>query len=275
MTTIDIAPDALAALKARQRRVWDSADYAAVAARIVPIAERLVDAADVPAGSSVLDVATGSGNAALAAARAGGVVTGIDFAPGLLARARTRAQAEGLPVDLLEADAEALPFEDASFDAVISAVGVMFAPDQPRAAAELLRVTRPGGTIALANWTPAGFIGGMLRTVGRYVPPPAGVASPLLWGTEERLAELLGDGVSALLVRRRSFVFRFRSPADFVAFFRATYGPVHAAFAALDEDGQAGLATDLAALAAAGDRSGGPAIAVPSEYLEVIATRAA
>lgn len=275
MTTIDNSPDTLVAIKQKQRATWDSADYAAVATRIVPMAERLIDAADIEAGSTVLDIATGSGNAALAAARAGGVVTGIDFAPGLLARARTRAAAEDLEVTLAEADAEALPFEDASFDAVVSVVGVMFTPDQPRAAAELLRVCRPGGTIALANWTPAGFVGGMLKTVGRHVAPPAGVPSPLLWGTEDRLAELLGDGVSELLVRRRSFVFRFRSAAEFVDFFRANYGPVHKAFGALEEEGQARLAADLQDLASSANRSTGAAVAMPSEYLEVIATRAA
>ena len=275
MTMIDIAPDTLEAIKHTQRATWDSADYAAVATRIVPMAELLIDAADIEAGSTVLDIATGSGNAALAAARAGGVVTGIDYAPGLLERARTRAAAEDLDMTLMEADAEALPFEDASFDAVVSAVGVMFTPDQPRAAAELLRVVRPGGTIALANWTPTSFVGGMLRTVGRHVPPPAGIPSPLRWGTEEALAELLGDAVSELLVRRQTFVFRFRSAAEFVEFFRANYGPVHRAFAALDEEGQARLAADLHDLASSANRSTGSAVAMPSEYLEVIATRAA
>lgn len=274
MTTTDIAPD-FTAIKRRQAATWDSADYAAVATRIVPMAERLIEAADIPAGSTVLDVATGSGNAALAAARAGGEVTGVDFAPGLLHRARVRAEAEGLPITLVEADAEAMPFEDASFDAVVSAVGVMFTPDQPRAAAELLRVCRPGGTIALANWTPTGFVGAMLRTIGRHVPPPAGVPSPALWGTEDRLAALLGPGVSELLVRRREFVFRFRSAAEYVDFFRVNYGPVHKAFGALDAAGQAALEDDLHALAVAGNTSGGPSVAIPSEYLEVIATRAA
>ena len=274
MTTTDIAPD-FVAIKHKQAATWDSADYAAVATRIVPMAERLIEAADIPAGSTVLDIATGSGNAALAAARAGGEVTGIDFAPGLLERARARAAVEGLDLSLIEADAEALPFEDASFDAVVSVVGVMFTPDQPRAAAELLRVARPGATIALANWTPTGFVGSMLRTVGRHVPPPAGVSSPALWGTEDRLSELLGPGVSELLVRRRAFVFRFRSAAEYVDFFRANYGPVHKAFGALDEAGQAALADDLHALAVAGNTSAGPSVAIPSEYLEVIATRAA
>ncbi|HET7028731.1 MAG TPA: methyltransferase domain-containing protein, partial [Candidatus Limnocylindrales bacterium] len=221
----------------------------------------------------VLDVATGSGNAAIAAARAGAVVTGLDYVRALLARARARAAAEGFEIELVEGDAEALPFADASFDATISVVGVMFTPDHARAASEMLRVTRPGGTIALANWTPSGFVGEMLRTVGRHVPPPAGLRSPSEWGTEPHLEELLGDGVSELLVRPRTFVFRFRSADDFVDFFRTNYGPVHTAFAKLDDAGRAALHRDLAQLAATHDRAVGPSPAIPAEYLEVLATR--
>lgn len=273
MTTIvPTAPD-LAAVKHNQQRAWASGDYAAVATRIQFIAEQLVDAADLAAGSQVLDVATGSGNAAIAAARSGGTVTGIDYVPALLERARVRAAAEGFDIEFADGDAEDLPFADASFDAVVSVLGVMFTADQERAASEVMRVARPGGTIALANWTPSSFVGEMFRAVGRHVPPPTGVRSPLQWGTEPRLAELLGDGVSELLVRPRTFVFRFRSPDEFVDFFRTNYGPVHTAFAKLDEPGRAALRRDLADLAASHDRSTGPSLAMPSEYLEVVATR--
>ena len=273
MTTIvQTAPD-LATVKHNQQRAWASGDYAAVAARIQSIAEQLVDDADLAAGSRVLDVATGSGNAAIAAARSGAVVTGIDYVPELLQRARLRAAAEGFDIEFADGDAEALQFRDASFDAVVSVLGVMFTADQDRAASELLRVVRPGGTIALANWTPSSFVGDMFRIVGRHVPPPAGVRSPLQWGTEPRLAELFGEGVSELLARPRTFVFRFRSPDEFVEFFQTNYGPVHTAFAKLDDTGRAALNRDLAELAAFHDRSTGTSLAIPSEYLEVVATR--
>jgi SAM-dependent methyltransferase len=274
MSTPTLAPQPdLAAVKARQQQTWASADYGAVAARIMLIAERLVDTADLQAGQRVLDVATGTGNAALAAARLGCEVTGIDYVPELLERGRARAAAEGLQVAFQEGDAERLAFPDASFDAVLSVLGVMFTPDQERAAAELARVCRPGGTIALANWTPQGFIGQLFKTVGRHVPPPAGVTPPPLWGTEERLHQLLGSATSALRSERRVFVFRFRSPEDFAGFFRDNYGPVHKAFAALDEPGQQRLHHDLVELAKDFDRATGPSVAMPAEYLETIATR--
>jgi ubiquinone/menaquinone biosynthesis C-methylase UbiE len=272
MTTTDTTPD-LEAVKRRQQQVWGSGDYAAVASRIILIAERLVEAADLQAGSTVLDVATGSGNSALAAARCGCEVTGIDYVPELLERGRVRAAAEGLPVEFIEGDAENLPFPDSSFDAVVSCLGVMFTPNQERAAAELLRVCRPGGTIALANWTPTGFVGEIFRTVGRHVPPPPGVKPQGLWGTEERLVELFGDGVSKLTATRRDFVFRFRSAAEFADFFRHNYGPVHKAFEALDDSGQRQLHADLTTLAAKHDRAPGPSVAMASEYLEAIAVR--
>lgn len=271
-TIIQSAPD-LTSLKVRQQSIWASGDYATVAARIQLIAELLIDAADIPAGSTVLDVATGSGNAAIAAARSQCAVTGVDYVGSLLERARARAAAEGLDVEFCEGDAESLPFADESFDAVVSVLGVMFTPDQERAASELLRVVRRAGTIALANWTPSSFIGEVLRTVGRRVPPPMGVRSPLEWGTEPRLAELLGSGVSALTVRPGQFVFRFRSAEEFVAFFRSHYGPVRSAFATLDEDGQAGLERELTELAMRHHRRAGASLAIPSDYVQVVATR--
>ena len=273
MTTTQTPTPDLAAVKARQQVAWTSGDYHAVAAQIVPIAERLVQAADLPAGARVLDVAAGSGNASLAAARCGCEVTGLDYVPELLERGRLRAAAEGLPVSFVEGDAEALPYADASFDAVLSVVGVMFAPDQERAAAELVRVCRPGGTIALANWTPASFVGGIFRTVGKHVPPPAGLRPPGQWGTRERLAELIGGAVTDLRITEREYVFRYRSAAEFTDFFRVNYGPVRKAFETLDEAGQAQLHADLTALATEHDRGPGPSVAIPSQYLEVIATR--
>jgi SAM-dependent methyltransferase len=272
-TTTDAVQPDLAAVKQRQQQTWASADYAAVAARIVPMAEGLAQNAGLRAGDRVLDVATGSGNAALAAARCGCEVTGVDYVPSLLERARARSAAEGLEIEFAEGDAENLAFPDASFDAVLSCLGVMFTPDQERAAAELVRVCKPGGTIGLVNWTPAGFIGQLLRTVGKHVPPPAGVRPPPQWGTEERLRELLGDAVSRLDMQRRTFVFRFRSPDDFATFFRDNYGPVHKAFGALDEPGRERLYDDLTALAREHDREEGPSVAMPAEYLEVVATR--
>jgi SAM-dependent methyltransferase len=272
-TTTDAVQPDLAAVKQRQQQTWASADYAAVAALIVPMAEGLAQNAGLRAGDRVLDVATGSGNAALAAARCGCEVTGIDYVPALLERARARAAAEGLEIEFAEGDAEHLAFPDASFDAVLSCLGVMFTPDQEQAAAELVRVCRPGGTIGLVNWTPAGFIGQLLRTVGKHVPPPAGVRPPPQWGTEERLRELLGDAVSRLDIQRRTFVFRFRSPDAFATFFRDNYGPVHKAFGALNEAGRERFYDDLTALAREHDREAGPSVAMPAEYLEVVATR--
>lgn len=260
----------LAAVKARQRLVWASGDYGAVAARIQLIAERLADAADLDAGSRVLDVATGTGNAAIAAARGDCEVVGVDYVPELLERARLRADAERLEVDFREGDAEALPFGDDAFDAVLSSVGVMFAPDQERAAGELVRVCRPGGTIALASWTPDGFIGEMLRTVSRHVPPPAGMRTPVEWGTQARLEELFDGAAAELTAERRTFTFRYRSPEHFVDFFRSHYGPTLKAFDALDTRGREGLAGDLAALVRRFDGGGGSAVSIRSDYLEAV-----
>jgi ubiquinone/menaquinone biosynthesis C-methylase UbiE len=272
MSTTDTRID-LSAIKERQRLTWASGDYSVIAARIVPMAEHLVESAGLRAGDTVLDVATGTGNAAIAAARRGCEVTGIDYVQALLERGRERAAVEGLSVSFSEGDAERLPFPDSSFDAVLSCVGVMFTPDHEQAAAELTRISRPGGTIALANWTPTGFVGQMFRTVAAHLPPPSGLRPPGLWGTEEHLRQLFGHAVDQLTLTRRRFVFRFRSPAEFVQVFREYYGPVRKAFDALDERGRERLHEDLAALVADHDRERGPTVAVPSEYLEAVAVR--
>jgi SAM-dependent methyltransferase len=266
-------PD-LVAIKTRQQATWASGDYAAVATRIQLVSERLVDVAELRAGSRVLDVATGSGNAALAAARYDCDVVGIDYVPELLERARARAAAEGLTIEFVEGDAEDLPFPGASFDAVTSVFGVMFAPDQEKAAAELLRVCRPGGTIALASWTPSGYLGEMFKVIAAHVPPAAGLASPMRWGDLEAVNDLLGDGICAIRAEKRVNTFRFRSPEISTDFFKENYGPTLKTFAALDEAGQDALYADLIALIHKYDlrQEDGP-VAVPGEYLEVIATR--
>ena len=268
-------PD-LAAVKAKQQQTWSSGDFHVIAALIQPTAERLVDSADLHAGIRVLDVATGSGNAAIAAARLGATVEGVDYVPALLERGRLRAAAEGYDIRFVEGDAEALPYADGEFDAVTTIFGSMFAPDHRQAAAELLRVTRPGGTIAVASWTPDGFIGQMFKTVGKHVPPPAGVASPILWGTESHLRGIFGGGISSLSVTERTFTWRFTSAQALVDTFRTWYGPTFKAFAALGEtDAQAALEADLVALATTYDRLGdADAIAVPATYLEAVAVRA-
>ena len=272
MTITDTTAPDLAAVKQRQQAAWASGDFAVVASRIVLVAEHLCDTADLQAGWRVLDVATGSGNAAIAAARHGCTAVGVDYVPTLLESGRRRAEAEGLSVELLDGDAEALPFPDSSFDAVTSVFGSMFAPDHAKAAAELLRVCRPGGTIALASWTPDGFIGDLFRTVAAHVPPPAGVQSPMLWGTEAHLRTLFGDAIASLEVEERTFTFRFESAQEFVDFFRTWYGPTLKAFAALEGDARAALEQDLLALARRSDRLGGSdAIAIPSAYTEAVA----
>jgi SAM-dependent methyltransferase len=272
MTITDTAAPDFDAIKQRQQAAWSSGDFAVVASRIVLVAEHLCDTADLQAGWRVLDVATGSGNAAIAAARHGCTAVGVDYVPSLLENGRSRAETEGLAVELLEGDAEALPFPDSSFDAVTSVFGSMFAPNHAQAAAELLRVTRPGGTIALASWTPDGFIGDLFRTVGAHVPPPAGVQSPMLWGTEAHLRTLFGDGIASLEIEERTFTFRFESAEEFVHFFRTWYGPTLKAFAALEGAARDALEEDLLALARRSDRLGGSgAIALPAAYTEAVA----
>ena len=269
--TLEAPKPDLGAVKERQRQAWASGDLAAVAARIVLVAEQLCDTADLHAGWRVLDVATGSGSAAIAAARLGCTAVGVDYLPALLERGRRRAAAEGLEVELLEGDAESLPFPDASFDAVVSVFGSMFAPDHARAAAELLRVCRPGGTVALASWTPDSFVGELFRTVSAHVPPPTGVASPMLWGDERHLRGLFGERIAWLEAAERTFTFRFRSAEELVAFFRTRYGPTLAAFAALRGAARDALEADLVALARSFDRLGRDAVAVPAAYTEAVA----
>jgi len=272
-TTIQATNPDFDAIKQRQQQTWASGDFSVVAARIMLVAEQLVDSADLHAGWRVLDVATGSGNAAIAAARLGCRVVGVDYVPALLERGRRRAAAEGLEVELVEGDAEELPVPDASFDAVLSVFGSMFAPDHARAATELLRVCRPGGTIALASWTPEGFIGELFRTVSKHVPPPAAVQSPMLWGTEGHLRDLFGDRIDSLEVTERTFTWRFTSAEEFVTFFRLWYGPTLKAFAALEDTRRDALEIDLVELASRFDRLGTDAIAIPATYTEAVAIR--
>ncbi len=263
----------LAAVKARQQLTWASGDFSVIGNTLQIVGETLCEAADLDAGATVLDVACGNGNATLAAAHRFCKVVGVDYVPELLARGRERAAAERLPIEFVEGDAEALPFPADSFDAVLSTFGVMFAPDQTRAARELLRVVRPGGKIALANWTPEGFVGRMLAMVGKHVPPPPGVASPVYWGNEARLRELFPE-VSDLTVRRRIFMFRYESFEHFLDVFRRFYGPTHKAFGALDTERQAFLAHDLRALVEHfRTRKSTRSLAVPGEYLEVVIHR--
>jgi SAM-dependent methyltransferase len=259
-------------IKTRQHATWASGDYAVIGTSLQIVGESLCEAVDVASGQRVLDVAAGNGNASLAAARRGCEVTAADYVDELLEGARRRAASEGLTIDTRQADAEALPFPDASFDVVLSTFGVMFSPNQERAAAELLRVCRPGGRIGLANWTPTGFVGQMFKIVGRYAPPPPGVASPLAWGTEPRLAELFGDRVETLDAPKRDFVFRYRSAQHWLDTFRAYYGPTLKAFAALDDDAGKAFENELVVLATESNTSS-DALRVPSEYLEVVAIK--
>ena len=267
------APD-LGAVKTRQQAAWSSGDYAEIGTRLNIVGESLCEAVDLRAGNRVLDVAAGNGNASLAAARRFARVTASDYVPALLERAAERARADRLEIELREADAEQLPFADGSFDVVLSTFGVMFTPNQERAAAELARVCRPGGKIGLANWTPESFIGQLFKTLGKYLPPPAGVKSPALWGTQVRLAELFADKVESIDAQSRDYVFRYRSPAHWLEVFRTWYGPLHKAFGALDADKQKALAEDIEGLLNRLNRATDGTLVLPSEYLEVVVVRA-
>jgi SAM-dependent methyltransferase len=261
--------DDFAQVKSRQQAMWASGDFSVIGATLQIVGEQLCETVDVRAGDRVLDVAAGNGNATLAAAHRFARVTSTDYVPALLERGRARAEAEGLAVTFEVADAEALPYPDDSFDVVLSTFGVMFAPNQRRAAQEMLRVCRPGGRIGLASWTPSGFVGEMLRGVGRHVPPIPGLASPVLWGRPDHLATLFPK-VSGLTSAVRYFAFRYESAAHFVDIFRRYYGPVHKAFAALDGERQAALEADLLALLRQADTGGSRGLVVAGEYLETV-----
>ena len=263
------APD-LAAVKAKQHAAWSSGDFAVIGTTLQIVGEMLCEAVDVRSNHKVLDVAAGNGNATLAAARRFADVTSTDYVPALLERGRERATAEGLPVTFREADAENLPFADASFDVVLSTYGVMFTPDQDKAAREMLRVLRPGGKIGLANWTPDGFIGALFKLIGGYLPPPAGAKSPALWGTEARLHDLFGAQAKSIYTTPRDFMFRYRSAQHWIDIFRTYYGPTHKAFLALDAANQASLERELLALLGKFDRGGADGLVVPSTYLEIV-----
>src|SRR5437868_12996455 len=265
-------PD-LTALKTKQQAAWSSGNYAVVGSTLQIVGEQLCETLDLRSGSKVLDVAAGNGMVSLAAARRWCEVTSTDYVPALLECGRARASAEGFPIEFREADAEALPFDDAAFDVVLSTFGVMITPIQAQAASELARVCKPGGRIGLANWTPEGFIGQVFKTLGKYLPPPAGAKSPALWGTRARLTEMFDAEARAIKAESRLFKFRYRSPAHFLDVFKTYYGPVLKAFAALEPAKQEELYNDLHALIVRMNRSGDSTMVVPSEYLEIVITK--
>ena len=270
MNVSAIAAPNYTAIKQKQQATWASGDFAVVGTTLQIVGESLAEAADIRADERVLDVAAGNGNATLAAARRFARVTSTDYVPALLDRGRERARAEGLAVRFQEADVEELPFPDESFDVVLSTFGAMFAPDQARTAREMMRVLHPGGRLGMANWTPAGFIGRLFKVIGGHVPPPAGLKSPAMWGSEAYLAELFGASAAQIRCERRVFNFRYRSAAHWVQVFRDYYGPTHKAFAALDAAGQQALERDLHSLLAELNVAGEAALVVPGEYLEVV-----
>lgn len=271
-STSPVTPD-FSAIKAKQQSTWASGDFGRIGVRLQIVGESLCEAVDLHSEEKVIDVAGGNGNASLAAARRFAHVTSTDYVPALLDQGRRRAEADALPMAFEVADAEALPFADGTFDVALSSFGVMFAPNQPQAAAELLRVVRPGGRIGLANWTPDGFIGKLFEVVGSFVPPPAGVRSPMAWGTEPRLIELFGPRASDIRTERKTFAFRHPSPEHWVEYFRTYYGPMHRAFAALEESRRATFEEALTELAREWNRSARGALVVPGEYLEVVVTK--
>jgi SAM-dependent methyltransferase len=260
----------LAAVKTKQQAAWSSGDYAIIGATLQIIGEDLCEAMDLRSGHKVLDVAAGNGNVTLAAARRWCQVTSTDYVPALLAKGRERANAEGWSIDFKEADAEALPFANESFDAIVSTLGVMFTANHDQAAAEMLRVCRRGGKIGMANWTPEGFVGQLFKTIGKHMPPPPGVKSPALWGTQAHLAHLFEAQAASLQIASKEFTFRYRSAQHWIDVFRNYYGPVHKTFGALPPAGQAALASDLLALIERFNRAKDGTMVVPAEYLEVV-----
>ncbi len=273
MTEIAPAPD-YALIKSKQNAAWASGDYARIGTTLQIVGEDLAEAMDLRPDSTVLDVAAGNGNATLAFARRLSRVTSTDYVEKLLQRGQARAEAEGLEVEFKVADAEQLPFEDGAFDAVVSTFGVMFAPNQRKAASEMLRVCRSGGRIGMANWTPDGFIGHLFKALGKHVAPPAGVKSPALWGSKAWIEETFAAEARSIAITERAFVFRYRSPAQFVDFFRTYYGPVHKAFLALDAAGQRALEADLLSTIARFETATDGTTRVPSDYAEIVITRA-
>ncbi|QJR37280.1 class I SAM-dependent methyltransferase [Gemmatimonas groenlandica] len=263
----------LVALKTRQQIAWSTGNYAVVGTTLQIVGEQLCESMDIRSGSTVLDVAAGNGNASLAAARRWCEVTSTDYVPSLLESGRARAQADGMSLTFQEADAENLPFADGSFDYVVSTFGVMFTPNQPQAAAEMARVCKSGGRIGLASWTPESFIGQLFKTIGKYLPPAAGVTSPSAWGTRERIETLFADTASDIIFTTREFVFRYHSPVHWIEVFRMYYGPMNKTFAALDADRQAAFTEDLLLLMEKGNRSGDGTLVLPSAYLEVVIDR--
>jgi ubiquinone/menaquinone biosynthesis C-methylase UbiE len=267
------APPDFTAIKSRQQATWASGDFSIVGTTLQIVGESLAEAVDVRASERVLDVAAGNGNATLAAARRFAQVVSTDYVPSLLEKGAQRARAEGLPVEFQVADVEALPYPGESFDVVLSTFGAMFAPNHARTANEMLRVTRSGGRIGMANWTPEGFIGRLFKIIGKYVPPAPGLLSPALWGTQAHIAELFGPRVSHVQCMRQSFNFRYRSAAHWVQVFRDFYGPTHKAFAALDTGRQRELEADIVALLEELNVAGPKSLVVPGEYLEVVITK--
>lgn len=264
-------PD-LAAIKVKQQATWASGDFGHIGVRLQIVGETLCEAVDVHSGEKVLDVAAGNGNASLAAARCFADVTSTDYVPALLEQGRIRAEAERMPVTFQVADVEKLPFEDQGFDVVLSTFGVMFAPDPERAASELIRVVKPGGRIGMANWTPEGFIGQLFKVIGAFVPPPAGLKSPLAWGTEPRMVELFGPSATSIQTNRKMYTFRFRSVDHWIDYFRTYYGPTNKAFLALDPSGQDALTAVLREFVGNWNRSSRGGLVVQGEYLEIVIT---
>lgn len=256
-------------MKLRQQAMWASGDFAVIGTTLQIVGEELCEAMDLRSGQHVLDVAAGNGNAALAAARRWCDVTASDYVPALLQRARERALAERLPLQIEIADAETLPFPDESFDAVMSTFGAMFTPDHSKPAREMLRVCRDGGKLGLANWTPGGFIGELFKAVGKYLPPPAGMKSPALWGTRAHIEELFGPGVSCK-TEVKNFMFRYRSDDHWLGTFKSFYGPILKAFESLGPDEGEALTGDIKALIKWFNRAHDGTMVVPGEYLEIV-----
>lgn len=272
-STATLATPDFGAIKQRQQATWASGDFAVVGTTLQIVGEQLAESVDICAGERVLDIAAGNGNATLAAARRFAKVTSTDYVPHLLVKGAARAKAEGLDVHFEVADAEALPYANQSFDVLLSTFGAMFTPSHKASAREMLRVVRLGGRIGMANWTPEGFIGQLFRVIGTHVPPPTGLQSPALWGTEPHIVELFGPHSSDIRCVRREFNFRYRSAEHWIDVFRNYYGPTHKAYAALDNTRQNQLTTDITALLTRMNKGRNNALVVPGEYLEVVITR--